>query len=291
MDNSDHQLYYSDDERDLPRWRSRGEYSDEDSESSGSRRSQESESENDNRDLAEDGAVKPPVLQMCTVHKPGAMVEVCKTCHAALAMMRPEVVKQLLAQPPATESVLSRYAGRSDDRPPSMVFSESTLQLAVKTFTQGRFKGKNHFQNLVQKYLSLPSAQHEALTQDLKLEPMLKKLENEPRFKQIFSLKRDVGDCLKTLRITQRPLFQGISLVNSCLTSTREFGIASGVMFKKESVSRDNSKVLKPLSDTLAIESASGMFPLPALPSLFDGLEYLSDGDRDTLTGTQDRWM
>ena len=158
MDNSDHQLYYSDDERDSPRWRSRGEYSDEDSESSGSRRSQESESENDNRDLAEDGAVKPPVLQMCTVHKPGAMVEVCKTCHAALAMMRPEVVKQLLAQPPATESVLSRYAGRSDDRQPSMVFSESTLQLAVKTFTQCRFKGKNRFQNLVQKYLSLPSA-------------------------------------------------------------------------------------------------------------------------------------
>ena len=64
MDNSDHQLYYSD------------EYSDEDSESSGSRRSQESESENDNRDLAEDGAVKPPVLQMCTVHKSGAML--CK---------------------------------------------------------------------------------------------------------------------------------------------------------------------------------------------------------------------
>ena len=62
-------------------------------------------------------------------------------------------------------------------------------------------------------------------------------------------------------------------------------------MFKKESVSRDNLKVPKPLSDTLAIESASGMFPLPALPSLFDGLEYLSDGDRDTLTGTQDRWM
>ena len=61
--------------------------------------------------------------------------------------MCPEVVKKLLAQPPATESVLSRYAGRSDDRPPSMVFSESTLQLAMKTFTQGRFKGKNHFQN------------------------------------------------------------------------------------------------------------------------------------------------
>ena len=289
MDDLDDEIYYSHD--DSPRGRSRGEYSDEESESSGSRRSQESESEDDNRDGVEDGAVKPPVLQMCSVHKPGAMLEVCKTCHAALAMMRPEVAKQLLAQPPATESVLSRYAGRSDDRPPSMVFSESTLQLAVKTFTQGRFKGKNHFQNLVQKYLSLPSAQHEALTQDLKLEPMLKKLENEPRFKQIFSLKRDVGDCLKTLRITQRPLFQVISLIDSCLTSTREFGAASGVIFKKESVARDNLKVPKPLSDTLAIESASGMFPLPAVPSLLDGLEDLSERDKATLTESQNRWM
>ena len=73
MDNLDHQLYYSDDERDSPRWRSRGEYSDEESESSGSRRSHESESENDDRDGAEGGTVKSPVLQMCSVHKPGAI--------------------------------------------------------------------------------------------------------------------------------------------------------------------------------------------------------------------------
>ena len=36
-------------------------------------------------------------LQMCSKHKPGSMVEVCKVCSAVLTMVRPEVAKQLLA--------------------------------------------------------------------------------------------------------------------------------------------------------------------------------------------------
>ena len=37
-----------------------------------------------------------PTLQMCSKHKPGSMLEVCKVYSAALAMVRPEVAKQLL---------------------------------------------------------------------------------------------------------------------------------------------------------------------------------------------------
>ena len=146
MDDLDDELYYY--ERDSPRRRPGILYDDEESwsESSASQRSQDSESEKDNCDdgvTVEDGAVRSPFLQMCSVHKPGAMVEVCKTCNAALSMMRPEVTKQLLSPTSVTESVLSRYAGRSDDRPPSMVFSDSTLQLAVKTFR--KVQGKEPF--------------------------------------------------------------------------------------------------------------------------------------------------
>ena len=39
----------------------------------------------------------PPTLQMCSKHKPGHMIEVCKVCSAALTMVRPEVAKQLIA--------------------------------------------------------------------------------------------------------------------------------------------------------------------------------------------------
>ena len=43
------------------------------------------------------GGVDQPVLQKCSRHKPGAMLEVCKVCSAALSMVRPVVTKQLLA--------------------------------------------------------------------------------------------------------------------------------------------------------------------------------------------------
>ena len=43
---------------------------------------------------------KLPGLQFCPRHKPGMMVEVCTTCRAALAIVRPEMVKQLFMSCP-----------------------------------------------------------------------------------------------------------------------------------------------------------------------------------------------
>ena len=127
---------------------------------------------------------------MCSKHKPGAMIEICKVCSAALAMVRPDIAKQLLAptQAAVPPSALSRYSGRSDEKAPTLIFSDSTLELAYNTFTQGRFRGKTHFPELVKKFLTLPPDQHEKLILDLKLEPFFKKLEGERRFKHIFSL-------------------------------------------------------------------------------------------------------
>ena len=81
-----------------------------------------------------------------------------------------------------------RYSGRSDEKAPTLIFSDFTLELAYNTFTQGRFRGKTHFPELVKKFLTLPPDQHEKLILDLKLEPFFKKLEGEKRFKHIFSL-------------------------------------------------------------------------------------------------------
>ena len=111
------------------------------------------------------------------MHPLGAMVE---ACDKALDMLKPEHAKRLLA--PKVQSVATRYSGRSDEKPPAMEFSEATMALAHRTFTQGKFKARSHFQNIVGKYVSLPKKQHDKLVQDLALGPMFKKLENEKRF-------------------------------------------------------------------------------------------------------------
>ena len=78
-------------------------------------------------------------LQLCPRHPAGEMVEACTDCSKALGILRPEVAKQMLA-PLIVSSVVSRYAGRSDEKTPTMLFSDATLDLAFNTFTQGRGK-------------------------------------------------------------------------------------------------------------------------------------------------------
>ena len=189
---------------------------------------------------------------------------------------------------PAVQSVASRYSGRSDEKPPSMVLTDSTLELALNTFTQGRFRGKNHFRDLVNKYLSLPPMQHEKLVQDLQLEPLFKKIETEKRFKYLFALKRDMGDNHKNLRLCQRPLLQIISIVDSSLSFARESGIAAGLQFKDEALLRINHKVPKPLTNNLALDQPnSSLFPLPEMPSMLEGLAHISGEDANILKANE----
>ena len=230
-----------------------------------------------------------PTLQMCSKHKPGSMLEVCKVCSAALAMVRPEVAKQLLKHGGTQPSALARYSGRSDEKPPTLVFSEPTLELAYNTFTQGRFRGKSHFSDLVKKFLTLPVEQHEKLIQDIKLEAFFKKLESEKRFKHIFSLGRDIGDCLKNLRVSQRPIFHIISVIDGLLASIKHSGECAGLSFI-EGALRDNNKVPKPLVDSLAIDSSNHLFALPDLTNMFSDITDLTSREEELLKSASGRF-
>ena len=88
-----------------------------------------------------------PTLQFCSAHKPGQMLEVCKTCSAALSMVRPEVAKQLLA--PITHTALARYSARSDETPPTLVLPNGIIDLAENIFTAGMFKSRSHWNVLI----------------------------------------------------------------------------------------------------------------------------------------------
>ena len=96
------------------------------------------------------------------------MIEVCKTCAAALAMGRPEVAKQLIVPVPVT--ALTRYSTRSGEKQPSLFLPAGFIELAVNTFNADMFRSI------------------------CQLKQMFMKLESESRFKYVF--RKDHGDCL-----------------------------------------------------------------------------------------------
>ena len=105
----------------------------------------------------------------CSTHKPGSMVEMCLTCRAVLALVRPEVAKELMI-PGKVASAVHRYSSRSDDQPPSLIMSESAIELAENMFNRGTYKNKGHWQDVVKKFLTLPPDQHERLVRYLEME-------------------------------------------------------------------------------------------------------------------------
>ena len=229
-------------------------------------------------DSNEDESVAIPTLQFCSAHKPGQMIEVCKTCSAALSMLRPEVAKQLVA--PITHTALARYSARSDEKPPTLVLPNGIVELAENIFTAGMFKSRFHWNELIQKFLTLPPEQHDRLVRDLKPEPMFKTMESEPRFKYIFQYRKELGECLKNLRISQRPIFSMIDTIDSHIPVLRGLGVSAGICFPDVAPVRDNA-VPKKLPDTLASSDISKLFSLPAFSDLFAGVSSdISNDDK-----------
>ena len=60
------------------------------------RSSEESEEEDDEDHKATESLARIPGLTFCPDHKPGQMVEVCLNCRTALALVTPNVAKQLV---------------------------------------------------------------------------------------------------------------------------------------------------------------------------------------------------
>ena len=220
-----------------------------------------------------------PFISMCSAHKPGNMVEVCNTCNAALAMLRPEVVKQLIAPP--VSSAVTRYLGRSDVKPPSLVFSASILQLAERTLSAGQFRSRSHFNELVKKFLTLPPNQHDSLGKDLVSEPLFRKYENERRFRHVFTYKRELGEVLRMLRISQRLIFCMVFTLDNHVNAIRGLGLVAGVAFPAAAPDRLNPDVPKVMPNMLAVESIDDVLPMPQLTSALAGVSgELSVQDR-----------
>ena len=99
-------------------------------------RSSEESEEEDEDPKATEKLARVPGLTFCPEHKPGQMIEVCLTCRTALALVRPNVAKQLMI-PDKTSSAVHRYAMRSDEKKPSLFLSGNMVDLAENVFTSG----------------------------------------------------------------------------------------------------------------------------------------------------------
>ena len=59
---------------------------------------------------------------------------------------------------------------RSDEKPPTLTFSNSAMELASKIFNSGKFKAGSHFDDLTKEHMFLPKGQNDPLTANLTTE-------------------------------------------------------------------------------------------------------------------------
>ena len=130
---------------------------------------------------------------------------------------------------PVTVTALTRYSARSEEKPP---LPTGILELAENPFTVGMFRRRrSHWNELVQKYLMLPPDQHNCLVKDLQPAQMFHKVESEACFKYIFKFGKDLGDCLKNMRVSQRIVFCMVDTVYSHIPVLRGLGMFAGLSY------------------------------------------------------------
>ena len=158
-------------------------------------------------------------LQLCSKHKTDLQPESCAVCLVAVKHIPPAKLKDIVRASASVSDGLPCNAAarfqRSDEVTPSLIFSDTTMDLAVKVFTSGKFKLANHFEDLTKGYLMLPPRQHEQLNSNLMLEPTLRRIERQGKreHRPIFTFKNQVVRVIRDLRVTQVNFNQSCFLV------------------------------------------------------------------------------
>ena len=152
---------------------------------------------------------------MCTIHGNNLVPDVCNVCRHCTHFIKAPVVKQLVvASAPTVSAVIPGPADRllvrrSDERDPTLVFTQEEMAIASKLFTMGTLK-KGHFEELTRDHLFLPAGQNETLFENMMLEGFFKKYEHDKRFRHIFVFKDQLVKLGKELRVAQRPFVQAL---------------------------------------------------------------------------------
>jgi hypothetical protein len=102
---------------------------------------------------------------------------------------------------------------------------------------------------------------------------MFRNYQSDNRFRYIFKYRKELGDALKMLRISQRVIFDTINTVTTAIPKIRGLGIAAGLSFPDVTPARSNQKVPKQLLDSLAVLGKDEAFPMPQLTNIFEGVD------------------
>ena len=223
-------------------------------------------------------------MVLCKKHKPGSMVpQSCTTCATAVSLFKDKAIieKIVLNSSSSRSTLVSRYNGRCDAADPTLVLSDDTIQNALNIFTKGVFKDQRQWTQVIKDYLCLPADQHELLNIDIQNEEILNKFKKEPRFQNLFKYGSEIAKGLKHLRLSQRPLFKLMEIVNNDMIALRELAEHIGLMFPDVenapprtgvNVPRNGRKIL----DSLKYAIFEGIFPVPDLSEFNDELSMQS---------------
>ena len=229
----------------------------------------ESEDEEDNK-----SPVDITNLVLCSQHKPGELSMDCKTCKAALSIIKDKAtVNMLIKDGQSGSGYVSRYSGRCDNVNPTLTLASSTLQIARDIFTKGQFKDSKAWADILKKYLTLSTDQHDLLSIDIKTEEVLNKFRREKRFNHVFVFQKDLVGCLKNLRIAQRPLFSLIEKTNDKMTEAKNIAEKCGVVFSQDPPVKSGGNVPRigrALTDQLHISDYKDVLPRPDINDLCD---------------------
>ena len=270
-----------------------------DYESSDDRRSDNTDKSDENSDGGEDGEVHSNSssdddssdddvsnseaeidvsnIHLCSDHPSGSMTHDCKVCSDSIALMKPSptVLEKLLRSGASTDSgsgnaLLSRYGSRCDETSATLTLDPAVIQLAKDTFTKGTFRDQKKWKEIIKNFLTLKREDHESLSEDINPESLFTKFKKEKRFKELFKYANDLKDSLKNLRISQRPVFKVVQVVNSELQCLRSIGEADGVQFVDVAPPRSGADVprhSRQLLDNLKIKPEIGtkLFKRPDL--------------------------
>ena len=231
-------------------------------------------------------------VRFCATHKPGNMIRSCQSCSVALKMVSDRILvarlfgeasQDVTTTSSSTSGIRTRYGGRCDETVPTMSLSDDVLDTVADILGQGQFNGgRSMWNEIVKKHLVLPQPQHEKLSGDLKSEDIFNKFRKLKKFQYVFKYQGEVRDCLKNFRLSERPIFSVVDLLNTELSSIRKFGEEIGFSYPKVPPPRDGANVPRDrgsgtTTDSLKFISKANIIPCPRLIEFLDNAHL----DRD----------
>ena len=151
--------------------------------------------------------VEDPKVLFCSIHEVDLKPDTCNACLHVSHMIKPNVLKELRKEGRKVNmgdfpSAAARFC-HSDEKPPTLILSDSSMELATKIFSLGRFKVPHHFEDLTKEHLFLPAGQNDVLTANLTMENMFRHYERGGKHKHVFTFKNQVIKVTRDLRVAQ----------------------------------------------------------------------------------------